>query len=104
MCNISVEPIPSSTSTPVVARNWRPTSPGSASAADTPWRTLLQSISRVPESASSAAYSAGTEKNTVGWCVPTRSAMTSGVGRPVDKTVVAPTDSGNHRLLPSPYA
>ena len=54
--------------------------------------------------ASRPAYKVGTPPNSVGLCVRIISSTASGVGRPGSKTDDAPTDIGNVRLFPSPYA
>ena len=67
MWSISVDPIPSRIDTPVSACHRASTAAGSASAADTHARTDEKSTSAAPGALTIAAYSAGTEKNSVGW-------------------------------------
>src|SRR6516164_7464051 len=102
MWSISVEPIPSRIGTPVIACQRDSTAAGRASAADTQARTVEKSTSEPPGALTIAAYSAGTEKNSVGRTRLTVSKMRSGDERPLTSVEHAPTDSGNDRLLPSP--
>ena len=66
MWSISVEPIPSRIGTPVIACQRASTAAGSASAADTHARTRREVDLRAAGALTIAAYSAGTEKNSVG--------------------------------------
>jgi len=45
---------------------------------------------------------AGGDVGIVGWCLTIVSIIASGVGRPANSTVRAPTDSGKVSALPSP--
>ena len=66
MWSISVEPIPSRIVDADRACQRASTAAGSASAADTHARTPRERAVRAPGSRTIAAYSAGTEKNSVG--------------------------------------
>src|SRR4051794_2692621 len=103
MCSISVEPIPSRIGFPVASsqRDW--TAAGRASAAETHARTDEKSLAPTP-AFKSAAYRAGTLKNSVGRWVATVAQIGSGAGRPAISTLVAPAHNGNESPLPSPYA
>src|SRR5947209_1546581 len=102
MWSISVEPIPSRIGTPVTACHRARTAAGSASAADTHARTDEKSTSETAGVRTIAAYSAGTEKNSVGRYRPTASKIRSGTERPLTNPAHAPTERGNDRPLPSP--
>ena len=66
MWNISVEPIPSSNSTPVVSCHSRHVAAGSGSAAETPRRRLPRSKRRVISGTRSISrYEVGAQKLTV---------------------------------------
>ena len=104
MWSISVDPMPSRIGTPVMSRHRLNTAAGSGSAADTHARTLEKSVSPAPGARTIAAYSAGTEKNSVGFLRSTVSKMRPGADLPRTSTAAAPTDIGNDRLLPRPYA
>ena len=104
MWSISVDPMPSRIGTPVMSRHRLNTAAGRGSAADTHARTLEKSVSPAPGARTIAAYSAGTEKNSVGFLRSTVSKMRPGADLPRTSTAAAPTDIGNDRLLPRPYA
>src|SRR5438270_7614809 len=104
MWSISVDPIPSRIGTPEISRQRENTAAGRGSAAETQALTLEKSTSDAPGARTIAAYSAGTEKNSVGRTRPIVSKIRSGVDRPLTRVEHAPTDSGKDRLLPSPYA
>src|SRR4051795_4977905 len=115
MWSISVDPIPSRIASWQRSRQRCHTSAGSGSAAETQRRTDARTFSdeaaargledgAVGEVAalSSALYIVGVEKNNVGRSRCNVANTLSGVGRPAWSTVVAPTEYGNDRLLPSP--
>ncbi len=104
MCSSSVEPMPSTMSSPKQFCQRRSTSGASGSAALTHMRTELRSCSNASGRFTIAPYNVGTLKNSVGRCSAAVSSSPFGSGRPGRSTVVAPTQYGKVRLLPSPYA
>src|SRR2546429_9218957 len=104
MGSIAVDPIPSRIGTPVTSCQRENTAAGSGSAADTQARTLEKSVSEAPGARTIAAYKAGTEKNSVGCRCSITSKIRPGADLPRTSTELAPTDIGNDRLFPSPYA
>ena len=80
----------------------RRTSGASGSAAETQKRAEDRSKSEASGRLTIAPYSVGTEKNSVGRCSAAVSSSPRGSGLPGRSTVVAPTQYGNVRLLPSP--
>ena len=101
MCSASVEPMPSSSSTPKRSWNRRYRSAGNASPALTHSRTL-DSASRGTSAASIAAYAVGAAKNSVGRVCWSTAASRAGVARAASSTVRAPTENGNVSELPRP--
>ena len=101
MCSTSVEPMPSRISKPyrsLTAWNMRA---GRVSPAETPLRTVAN-VSRGRSAAMSGPQKLGPPKNKVAPCSTIRSAKSAGEGRDGSSTALAPTDSGNSRLLPRP--
>src|SRR5713226_8984151 len=80
------------------------TSAGSDSAAATQWRIDERSRCLEPSKLRMALYRVGAEKNSVGLRFSMVSSTVCGVLRPACSTVDAPTQYGNVRLLPKPYA
>ena len=104
MCSISVEPMPSTMSRSKQACQRRSTSGASGSAALTQKRTDERSNVDASGRLTIAPYSVGHREEQRR---PVRAAVSSsprGSGLPGRSTVVAPTEYGNVRLLPSPYA
>ena len=104
MCSISVEPMPSMMSRPNAACQRRRTSGASGSAADTHMRTEDRSCEAASGRLTIAPYNVGTLKKRLGCCACAVSSSPRGSGLPGRSTVVAPTEYGNVRLLPRPYA
>ena len=102
MCSISVEPMPSTMSRSKQAFQRRRTSGASGSAALTQKRTEPRSNDDASGRLTIAPYSVGTEKNSDGRFAAAVSSRPRGSGLPGRSTVVAPTEYGNVRLLPSP--
>ena len=101
MCSISVEPMPSTMSTPKRSRQRAIVVGGSGSAAETQKRT--ESSAPSPSaSRTSRPNSAGTLKNTVGRWRRRVSRIAGGLGGPDMSTDVPPNHSGKVRPLPSP--
>ena len=104
MCSISVEPIPSTISSPNVLCHRRSTSGANGSAAERHIRTEPRSYAEASSRFTIAPYSVGTEKKSDGWVRCAVSMIGRGCGRPGSSTVEAPTQYGNDMLLPMPYA
>ena len=104
MCSISVDPMPSRISCPNASLQRRQVSAGSGSAAETHARIELTSRRRPASAFRMALKSVGTEKNSVGRSRSIVSSIPAGVGLVGYRIVDAPTEKGNERLLPSPYA
>src|SRR5438270_6124223 len=104
MCSISVDPMPSMIVRPKASFQRCQTSPGSDSAAATQCRIDDRSRDLAPSKLRIALYSVGAEKNSVGLDFSMVSSTVAGVLRPAWSTVDAPTQYGNVRLLPNPYA
>ena len=106
MCSISVEPMPSTMSTPYCALKRSPISAGSASPADDTSRIATWSRAGSCGCASMPAKPVGAPKNTVGLTPPMppvqRLKVASGVGRSPISRVVAPTVIGKVSALPRP--
>ena len=109
MCSISVEPMPSTMSTPKCCLKRSPNSAGRASPAEETSRSATASRAGSLGCASMPAKPVGAPKNTVGRMPPSdgcspvqRAKVASGVGRSPISTVVAPTLIGKLRPLPRP--
>jgi hypothetical protein len=108
MCSISVEPMPSMTSTPKWRVKRSPISAGRASPAEDASRNATASRGGSVGDASMPARPVGAPKKMVGFTPRTppmrRLNVASGVGRSAISSTEAPTLIGNVSAFPSPYA
>src|SRR5581483_2517334 len=102
MWSISVEPTPSRIVSPNASFQRCQTSAGRDSAAATQWRIDDRSRDFAPSKLRMALKSVGAEKNRVGLRFSMVSSTVAGVLRPAWRTVDAPAQYGNVRLLPNP--
>src|SRR5580698_5960350 len=102
MCSASVDPNPSTISTPV--RFFQPlkTSAESTSAAESAMRSDEKSAAAAPSAFVKAVYSVGNPKNTVGRKRPMVSKIAAGLGWPGSSSVAAPDENGKVIELPNP--
>jgi len=102
MWNISVEPMPSSSSMPVASRQCLKVAAGSGSAAETPRRSAPRSKRFLISGTSSIRrYDVGAQKQIVTRCRAKVSSIDSGVNPP-ESTVVAPKRNGKTSKPPVP--
>ena len=99
MWNISVEPMPSMISMPVASFHSLRVTAGSASPADTHFRSDDRSCCRA--TAAIARYEVGAVNSTVARCSAIAGSSASGAGRSI-RSVEAPIRSGNSKSPPSP--
>lgn len=104
MCSISVDPIPSSTSTPKRRSVSWYIRAGSASPAETPNRTVAKASSGTSAPASSGPKKLGVPNRTVARSPAARLANSAGDGLEGSSSAVPPDASGKNSELPMPYA
>src|SRR5260370_34908582 len=103
ICSISVEPIPSTISTPVRVFQARPISSGSASPAEVHSRRVSPSRLGRSSQTSKELNNVGTPQNIVGLYFWNTSQTALGRALPECRLVVAPTPRGNQRAFAKPY-
>src|SRR4051794_38513396 len=102
MCSTSVEPRPSTISSPVSVFQPLKTSAESTSAAESDMRSDEKFVFAAPSALVSDVYSVGRPKKTVGLYCSIAAKIDAGFGCPGNSSVAAPAEKGKVTELPKP--